>query len=554
MSDNIINKILTKDSMSQWRRLKYRKIYIGAMFIFSALVLALSPVLSMKAFATSDYGVNVTDSLSLGGVGTYTCSVVDMTKTVAEILADDESVAPYSYKNSWSYQAQYPWNARYALEDFADQFHDRLLDGAGWAISQLSAFGSYIPEDTGYAASNKSIRIYLFDPAATFTFEETYGTGNGWFIESSHPISYVEFFLNSNGSDCRKQFDANVGGGYLVGQTWILNPIQQEFLMMATDNITYPLDFSGDSIPDTITDNDGDGLTAAFELTQGSSDSVADSDGDGLSDYIESVLFEDRDDVFCGTECAYPIPYIKDLYYEIDWMDDGTTAYKPSSTQLGLVKDMFANHGILFHADTGQYGGGNELDVYEHYLLTNPTSLILDYSDYKNGSEEMFVEANFSSDRESIWRYMISGNAMQAPNASIATTGWATELGSDAFIAYGVIVNMDNLVDVDRAVAGTIAHEIGHNLCLSNESIWEETPSGCAYDGIDNDDDQDSEYNLSNYESVMNYLYQTSQEDADSDDLEIVDFSDGTHGAGDHDDWSAIMNGIGKFSGSHTSL
>lgn len=318
----------------------------------------------------------------------------------------------------------------------------------------------------------------------------------------------------------------------------------------ATFDYNYPTGYAGTLIDDGSVDRDDDGLTATQELEQGTSDSKIDSDGDGINDYAESIWNTDRDDEFCDTSttpytCAYPSPMTKDLYVEIDWMNDGTNSYKPDEIQLGLVSDMFANKGILFHADTGQYGGGQQLATYTETLANTFTPGDVDFWDYQSGGDG--ITQSFAGNRAFIWHYMISGYNYTENTGS---SGWATALGSNLFISYGLIKNMTGLADENRAIADTIAHELGHNLCLSDTQVYEEQPEECVYAGIDNKDNGSNYYNLEDYESVMNYRYQLT----DIDDLEEVNYSDGIRGADDHDDWGAVLLGMGGFSGTHTLL
>jgi len=315
---------------------------------------------------------------------------------------------------------------------------------------------------------------------------------------------------------------------------------------LSTYPVTYPSGYVGDNIPDgTAIDHDGDGLSAAQEFIQGTSDGSTDTDNDGIDDLKESIWFEDRDDVFCKMSvsphvCAYPDPKKKDVYVEVDWMNDGKTDYKPTSTQLGLVIDMFDEHDINLHFDAGQYGGGNELTTYTSSLLNSIAPNEVDYFDYKSGGDG--ITANFSSDRESVWHYMITGNTYTEDVDPSGSSGWATAMGSNIFIAIGIVKDDENVVSEDRAIANTIAHELGHNLCLTSTRLYNEQPAQCAYAGIDNKETDDDYYDLESYESVMNYRYQLT----DKDDIGVVDYSDGSN-TEDHDDWGAIQSGLGKF-------
>jgi hypothetical protein len=295
-------------------------------------------------------------------------------------------------------------------------------------------------------------------------------------------------------------------------------------------------------------DADGDGLSLAKESAQGTSDAIdhQDTDGDGLDDLTESIWNSEREDIFCKTAvtphvCAYPDPKKKDVYIEVDWMDDGTTEYKPTNTQLGRVTDMFSDHDINLHFDMGEYGGGNELATYASPLLNNATSSEIDYFDYKSGGNG--VTSNFSTDRASIWHYMITGNKYTNDVLPSNSSGWASGVGSNIFIAIGRVKDILDTTWEDKGISNTIAHEIGHNLCLTSTRLYNEQPVQCAYAGIDNDGDVPDFYDLTNYESVMNYHYQLRNDNG----FGNVNYSDGSNVEDDHDDWAGIQSGLGKF-------
>ena len=267
------------------------------------------------------------------------------------------------------------------------------------------------------------------------------------------------------------------------------------------------------------------------------SSAANDLDGDGLTDYVESSLNPDRDLVFCDTNvtpyvCAYPNPTKKDLYVEIDWMKDGNRTIKPSLTQLASVASSFANQGITTHFDTGQYGGGNELPVYVNELYFEPNANNLDFFDLKNGNSD--YTANFNSNRDYIWHYMISGYKTKFWDADKSqwntdSSGAAYPGDDDLFIAVGHIEDDQanfNYNDLDTALSGTIIHEIGHNICLSKNAYTGQS-AGCQFDKIDT-------WASSLYDSVMNYTRQMYQ----------VDYSDDANGSpNDHDDWTEVLNG-----------
>lgn len=306
--------------------------------------------------------------------------------------------------------------------------------------------------------------------------------------------------------------------------------------------VNYPEDYEGELVPlpNINADHDGDGLNALREMQQGTLDNNPDTDGDGIDDFKESIWFPDRDDVFCDTStspytCAYPDPKKKDLYVEVDWMYDpvANRSFKPTSTQIAKLEGAFTAKDINFHADTGQFGGGNELQSYEEYLHITSSPSHVDFADFKNGHGS--YPANYSPNRNGVWRYMISGYRMhEYPNVS----GLAEVGGSDSFISNGLVEDTFAYFNLDDAIAGTMIHELGHNLCLNKTLVYEQQPSLCAYSGVD------SLSGGENYLSSMNYAYQVF----------MVDYSDGSHGSHDHDDWSAVMQGISLFTKTHTPL
>ena len=333
-----------------------------------------------------------------------------------------------------------------------------------------------------------------------------------------------------------------------------------KYFLIASDNVSYPTGYEGDLVTDGSADNDEDGLTLRQEISQNTSDYAADTDGDGLGDLTESVWFTDRDAVFCDITttpytCAYPDPVMKDIYVEIDWMYNPALnrTLKPTNTQLNLVETMFANEGINFHADVGQFGGGSELSDYAHHLLREETQDVPDFFDYKYGGDG--IPSHFATERQGIWRYLIYGHGYATSQGESESSGWASVLGDNLFVSGGLIEGLESSVaSLDRAIANTIAHELGHTLCLSDAQLYQEQSPECIYKGIDNKsgkediNNADGYYNLKNYESVMNYRYQLTKDD----DFGVVEYSHGMKLSDDHDDWTAIKSNMGGFSGSHT--
>lgn len=410
-----------------------------------------------------------------------------------------------------------------------------------WSVSQ--------PTNTYGISGYKSV----FITAATTRGAEFATVGGTKLLRTSGNNTrsfYIDYYSWGNPNP---RCDVHVGYWNNYGKATIAvdGNTNEKFVYINYD-ITYPQDYEGNVPSDASGDADSDGLTLAQESAIGTSDSDmdGDTDNDGLSDFIESPWNTNRDDQFCDTStpknCAYPDPLKKDVYVEMDWMHNGSTDYKPTSTQIGLVISMFNDHNINLHIDAGEYGGGNELTTYESPLLNQPSSTQIDYYDYKSGGNG--ISSNFASDRAGIWHYMISSNRYTYDVDPADSSGWASVMGSNTFIALGYILDDNSVASQDRAVANTIAHELGHNICLSPTRKYNEQPAQCVYQGIDNGDSGSSYYNLENYESVMNYRYQLT----DYDDLGVVKYSEGTNTTNDHDDWSGINSAVGLFNAPRT--
>lgn len=324
---------------------------------------------------------------------------------------------------------------------------------------------------------------------------------------------------------------------------------------MSNWTLDIPVGYEGQTVNNReAVDHDEDALTFIQEVQQATSDSKKDTDDDGIDDYKESEWFVDRNDIFCNTDstpnvCAYPDPAEKDIYVEVDWMNDlaSNTLYKPTNTQLQMVVSMYNDEGINLYFDLGNYGGGNEISQYSASLRRDNAINIPDFGDYKNGGDG--ISANFDSSRQNIWRYLIYGNSFSTSIGPSDSTGWSEVIGDDLFISGAKINNAINKVDNDRAVANTIAHELGHTLCLSNNRAYFEQGVECIFLGIDNKsglapiNDPDDFYNLINYESVMNYGYQLTNQY----DLGSVEYSHGPSSTDNHNDWLAIKNHVGAF-------
>lgn len=470
---------------------------------------------------------------------TQNCTTVDMSTNWQEVIKNTQSSFISTYHDNYGLGGD--------ASSLATSFNTALASGS-WAVYRYPEYnapaGSYY--DDIYVAWKESGQMAVNWDSSTASLTG-YDHIVGMEFDSMCTYAgkpYIDYFqLNNAAIGLINNTTANSGQGWF-----------QLFMSTNLSN-TIPSGYEGLAIPNASTiDSDGDGLSLAQEIEQGTSDNIVDTDGDGISDYKESKWFTDRDAVFCHPTaspkvCAYPDPAKQDVYLEIDWMKNSATnqVFKPTDTQLGLVETMFANEDINLHIDTGQFGGGNELDGYDEYLPNYSVNNADDFYDYQLGLDGH--NQNFATNRQNIWHYLIYGDHYSTADGNSDSTGWSEIMGTNVFIAGGALASLSFPANIDRAVAGTIAHELGHTLCLSQSHVYIEQGTDCVYGGIDDKSGQpplnnpDSFYNLQDYKSVMNYRYQLTVPD----DLGYIDYSHGTNMPADHDDWSAVKSHIGGF-------
>ena len=253
-------------------------------------------------------------------------------------------------------------------------------------------------------------------------------------------------------------------------------------------------------------DTDGDGLWDCWEDGARWPDGLPgiDFDGDGIRDVILCVTVDTNGDgVPDTTECANPL--VKDIFVEIDYMQDanGAKSHKPDPLALLAVRNAFAN------APAAPGGPG---PIRLHFLVdeamphvdslafepcTGPaTGAAADFDVLKDsffgtGAERANANAlKITNAKRLAFRYMIFGHNLLATTSS----GCAEVVGDDAAItlaSFGVADATGHKVQTTDQQAGTIMHELGHLL-------------GLRHGGGDNVGCKP------NYLSVMNYSLQFS--------------------------------------------
>jgi hypothetical protein len=290
-----------------------------------------------------------------------------------------------------------------------------------------------------------------------------------------------------------------------------------------------------------VVDSDNDGLLDVWEtngihLNPGTATTPATFGG--CSDYPSEPCV---DLPAMGAKSTHP-----DIFLQIDWMHGngdgigGTNGagyhdHMPTLNALSAVCSTFASHNIALHFDVGNhYQGqpcivpyktdshGNQLaqggsDIDESTLLcpNAETSTCTYYEPYpvlsfkrgflsvRDGNPLLNLPAHFSHERKDSFHYVLFAHALAGPfnSAGQPTTkdpssvsGVADRPGGDLMVTLGLWrsdIPAYDQVGSDQVQAGTLMHELGHNLDLSHYGLHR-TPN-CAPE----------------YASVMNYLYQT---------------------------------------------
>lgn len=230
-----------------------------------------------------------------------------------------------------------------------------------------------------------------------------------------------------------------------------------------------------------------------------------DHDMDSINNYEEYLTSEWDSD-----------PYRKDVFVELDKMDEGPNGEMKSDLPLGareLIFKAFNRQNIVFHLDDGQMGGGEIIPFDTEGYNTTYEEINIIYNDF-------FLHGDENNWRRGVFHYGLvlyrtvsaSGFSFQKNAFQISTTGH--ELLCEKWWA-----------DRDLVYASAYLHELGHTLglqWLGGHDRGQMFPSQIGW------------WLWRNYESVMNYGYMYGYIH------KLVDFSDGSHGWNDFDDWSNI--------------
>jgi len=254
-------------------------------------------------------------------------------------------------------------------------------------------------------------------------------------------------------------------------------------------------------------DNDSDGCPNWWETKWDYDPYVYDDhktldpDNDGLSNIEE-----------CYTDKWDSNPFHRDLFIEFDYEKpkNPSKINKPPKKQLDLMIKAFEEQDIKVHIDDGSLGCGEEIPYISNFTFSKLIDLYWDY----------FLHNDLDNPRKGIFHYGLI--CEKGPGAGFAFIGWDC---LDSFcISAEILEENFRLYSRGRLIVTGSMHETGHTLGLLSDD----------FNGNDNIGATDpflrELWIFRNYKSTMNYLYTWS----------IMDYSDGTNGRVDFDDWGNL--------------
>jgi hypothetical protein len=283
-------------------------------------------------------------------------------------------------------------------------------------------------------------------------------------------------------------------------------------------------------LDDSYADPDMDGIPTTWEWMWGydpfcwDDHANLDPDLDGLDNIEEYHL-----------KTWQSNPFHQEIYIEVDFMEPSSSLFSNEHVfwkeSQWMLMDVFSDHDITVHIDDGWpdgplNGGGQMLPYVEEYI------------DPFSGRANEYYKHYFSDDRKGSFRYIFichSGGwcfpQTHDLNNDVISIPSNPKFFRSVFFPPAVTPRLQRM-----AMAVSVMHELGHSLNLTTS----------YYQGIDNASQVgrnslpplaklqariDARHYWTSYESIMNYhkfgLY-------------VFDYSDGSHGTRDANDWQQI--------------
>jgi hypothetical protein len=300
----------------------------------------------------------------------------------------------------------------------------------------------------------------------------------------------------------------------------------------------YQTDFDQDGIPywtevnilksdpqrdDSKLDPDQDGIPTSWEWKWNYNPFIwddhinLDSDIDGIENIEEYQM-----------EKWFSDPFSQDIYIEVDEMEKGGIfdrehiLYEESKQ---IVIERFCKHGINVYIDDGWPGGPS-----------NDGGEMLPFIDQKqswnSGMTLQYYKHHFPDERKKIFRYIVISAKPSAYCGNLVYNRFDAMVIGTSY--QSVLLNW--LAFTPRTqrtmLASILLHEIGHSLSFAPNIFGGCDNLSFKTRFIPTKSRRQYLEQWGNYKSVMNYYYLY--------DKRIVDYSDGSHGDNDQNDWEKM--------------
>ncbi len=287
-----------------------------------------------------------------------------------------------------------------------------------------------------------------------------------------------------NDSDCELWFDISFNDYDGDGLTY-----WEEVNIYGTDP----------KINDMGRDDDGDFLPIEWEDHWGYDPFVADNhttldpDKDGLQNIEEYMM-----------EKWFADPFRQDIYIENDYVEsDGKYTPVMPTESIQMQYSAFTKHNIMLLIDNGIMGGSEKIPYADYN----------EWEDFHDIYEAYFLHHDQDNPRKGVFHYAVIAHEFNGFGRGVGGFNFR----KDAFVVCSTYIQKWRPWEEGMIIGhgGSYMHELGHQLGLPHLRVF---PWQILY------------WLSWNYKSCMNYRYN----------FKIVDYSDGSHGFMDRDEWDNL--------------
>ncbi|QLI81424.1 hypothetical protein HZU75_07700 [Chitinibacter fontanus] len=312
----------------------------------------------------------------------------------------------------------------------------------------------------------------------TTSLKPNWGSSNSGFVELTIPGQTIDFVRFGSGETTAPTSPSEWGSGNApaldigsdVGSTYGHSIVRPASSINSDTNLgtdwqpaNFSTPFGPNDVPSGALDADNDGIPDSAEVAGGT--------------------FAGLDLYAMGARAGQ-----RDIFLEIDYMSAADEGVKPRPEALQKIVAAFAAKGFSLHIDAGANVAGFNLGNAKSVLAYNSC---LDMGNPKLGCADVYALKTNSFDlrRSPIFHYAVMG---YKSGTYAGAAGLGEISGNDFYVALGGLgLSAKSTLEKNFLIntqAGTIMHELGHNL-------------GLRHGGFE---DQNSK---PNYISVMNYMY-----------------------------------------------